>query len=1083
MSLIDLLALCTARIAPRNSLGTGFFVAPGLVLTCRHVVQDVADGQPVPVFWQGQEYQARVQERTPYPYPDLALLILPDLAGQHPCVWLGASEPRPREYLHTYGYRADYPEGSPASFEYEGLARGSEPLLTFKLGDVQPGQSGSPLLDLGRGVVCGIIPVSRGPHSLLGGRAVPTDMIFQHFPALVEAQRQFHARDQRWQQARAAEEQTKRLAGLELDAIARLYREKLLHFPLITHVQVLRMNSGIPLEALYIRLRLSSRWEQGRRERADDEESGPKDPALDYQRRQERLEQRFSASFEPVQAVRQFRHCVFLGEPGAGKTTLLKYLASQALLAQAEGMPLVPIYVSLSDFARGGASDLTAFAASQFAQRFQLEARALLAYFRELIERREALFLLDALDEVASGPPRAGAQDYQQVVDAIENLSGHCEYIVLTARRAGYHQRRVPRVFTELEVLDFRRSDIEQFIEQWFRARQPVGWPRKIEEFIGRLRAEKNTSLLTLAANPLLLTQLALVFEWSGDLPQKRFHIYKECTELVQRGWDNARGLVRAHELSMDEEIELLRELAWQTHRQRRRSLSADECGPLIVAQLQSLNRADLTPSQVLQELSNARGLLRDVGDEQYAFVHFTFQEYFTAQHLKEANHEQDLLTVLGDPWWEEVILLYAGAVYDASSLLAHLLAASDPAGPPEDVFLSKLILAGRCLAEQATVRQPELRQRIIERLFRELEGAEYRFPRQHLADTLAEIGRAAPRVQDDPVNARLLRYASPAQSSLPPSWDLQRAILDALALFGSSALAPALLDLLILRADEGFRLWNALYETILSLAQPDEEIYGRLFNLARDPRMESSLAAHIARLLAYTGNEAATTALFAEFKNPALSERVQDAFAFSLVMLGQPRAIEELLAFIEQHFSFERLTLSIVLDGIRARHLTGMVPLLLQLLERQKGSPIYYGSLARVLQEIGSSEIVPRLLPFLRDKALHPIFRGEFASACASLGGQLYRRELLALVADRAEDARVRCQLLLGLVETADDELRARLYELYRAEPGGTVRATLLLVCGLLGEPLTASGKAGPPPGLFRCSRAGRTRRPASAG
>ena len=86
--LYELLRQCTLRIAVagKGHQGTGFFVAPGLILTCAHVVRDARPGA-IDVFWNGQSYPVRLKAYQPAPDgPDLALLAI-DLQ-EHPCVWL-----------------------------------------------------------------------------------------------------------------------------------------------------------------------------------------------------------------------------------------------------------------------------------------------------------------------------------------------------------------------------------------------------------------------------------------------------------------------------------------------------------------------------------------------------------------------------------------------------------------------------------------------------------------------------------------------------------------------------------------------------------------------------------------------------------------------------------------------------------------------------------------------------------------------------------------------------------------------------------------------------------------------------------
>src|SRR5437588_2255218 len=75
-SLYELLYTSTVRITvPKVSQGTGFFVAPGRVLTCAHVIQSALKSNiPVEISWNNQTTTAQIQESHHIPSSDLALL-------------------------------------------------------------------------------------------------------------------------------------------------------------------------------------------------------------------------------------------------------------------------------------------------------------------------------------------------------------------------------------------------------------------------------------------------------------------------------------------------------------------------------------------------------------------------------------------------------------------------------------------------------------------------------------------------------------------------------------------------------------------------------------------------------------------------------------------------------------------------------------------------------------------------------------------------------------------------------------------------------------------------------------------------
>lgn len=199
--IFDLLHQCTVRLELPQSLGTGFFVAPGRILTCAHVVEACRD-RPEQIRIRHAEHDRVVLavEALPTPYPDLALLHI-DL-DDHPCVYLDTHVDSGQQ-LYAYGYTRHSPGGEAVTVEYEGPARLDDKrwLLKFKAGQVIPGYSGSPLLNRRTLTVCGIMKSTRDRLTALGGGGVPVDVILAEFPSLTRLQQMFHNWDGRWAEA------------------------------------------------------------------------------------------------------------------------------------------------------------------------------------------------------------------------------------------------------------------------------------------------------------------------------------------------------------------------------------------------------------------------------------------------------------------------------------------------------------------------------------------------------------------------------------------------------------------------------------------------------------------------------------------------------------------------------------------------------------------------------------------------------------------------------------------------------------------------------------------------------------------
>jgi hypothetical protein len=200
--------------------GSGFFAAPGRVVTCGHVVHSAA---ALRLRWQDRTAGVggvaavppleQVADPGSYPLPDLAVLSVDEAAGWgHPCAALTAGQPvlgGSRDGLYLAGYTIEHdpaPALTGATTEFESLVcEDGHMFFKLKRGQVLHGFSGAPLLDLRTGLVAGITESTRGTGSDLGGFAVAAAELAAAFPELAEANRAVQLEDKRWSAAAEAE--------------------------------------------------------------------------------------------------------------------------------------------------------------------------------------------------------------------------------------------------------------------------------------------------------------------------------------------------------------------------------------------------------------------------------------------------------------------------------------------------------------------------------------------------------------------------------------------------------------------------------------------------------------------------------------------------------------------------------------------------------------------------------------------------------------------------------------------------------------------------------------------------------------
>ncbi len=210
MVIEDLLRACTVRVDGGPKPGVGFFVAPGVVMTCAHVAGERADALAI-VF--GDKRLTSVTRVTRLvsrgrpiavldEYPDLAVLDIS--VSDHPCVWIDEERPTTADRFQIYGYPE---EGSsvnltPAMLDYRGV-QGDEPTQFIDLmsDTVKRGMSGAALLRLGSGGVCGVMVATRDAVKPDGGLAIAWAAVSADLEELLAANRAFHARDGQWQRA------------------------------------------------------------------------------------------------------------------------------------------------------------------------------------------------------------------------------------------------------------------------------------------------------------------------------------------------------------------------------------------------------------------------------------------------------------------------------------------------------------------------------------------------------------------------------------------------------------------------------------------------------------------------------------------------------------------------------------------------------------------------------------------------------------------------------------------------------------------------------------------------------------------
>jgi predicted NACHT family NTPase len=159
-----------------------------------------------------------------------------------------------------------------------------------------------------------------------------------------------------------------------------------------------------------------------------------------------------------------------------------------------------------------------------------------------------------------------------------------------------------------LEVLDFDESQIQEFVNNWFKSD-----PSKAKGLQQEL--EKNLRMKTLAGNPLILSLMAIVYQRELELPERRSELYQHCVEVLLEEWDSEpdRGIQRLNQFTPTQMQNLLIEVAWYFHQQGKGYFREAE----LLRQLPSfLSSSDINIQQqkkaILKEITGSSSLLKE---------------------------------------------------------------------------------------------------------------------------------------------------------------------------------------------------------------------------------------------------------------------------------------------------------------------------------------------------------------------------------------------------------------------------------------------------------------------------------------
>ncbi|MBI5034465.1 MAG: SUMF1/EgtB/PvdO family nonheme iron enzyme [Chloroflexi bacterium] len=364
-----------------------------------------------------------------------------------------------------------------------------------------------------------------------------------------------------------------------------------------------------------------------------------------------------SATFALHDALAKFPGLVILGDPGSGKSTFLKYAAvAFAQNDQTKRLGIVeqrlPIFLTIAAYAECLREDKHQTPLADYFAKYYRDMHGLDSDLAELfdsaLKQGRTIVLLDGLDEVKDVAERARVADQVEKFWCAHRKAGN--RLVITSRIIGYEKLHAEGL-THLTLHDFDDDAIQLFLKQWCpvieraaesdpttAARNAAREQRELTEAI----FHGTTGVRELAANPLLLTLLALIKRKGVRLPEQRVELYEEYIKALIENWALHRNPDRiiTHTPKYAEVERVVAALALWMRETNPEAGTVDQ--PAVEEWLTrrhgsamvSPDEARRAAQKFVADLRHDSGLIVERGHRIYGFIHQTLEEYLAAKGL-----------------------------------------------------------------------------------------------------------------------------------------------------------------------------------------------------------------------------------------------------------------------------------------------------------------------------------------------------------------------------------------------------------------------------------------------------------------
>lgn len=361
------------------------------------------------------------------------------------------------------------------------------------------------------------------------------------------------------------------------------------------------------------------------------------------------------------------------GEAGIGKTIYLKYLILQIIkyYDDESNSGLIPFYVSLG---RLGESSLRYHFIENVLQKIELpfsqeKSKELVSeWFDTLLDSGKIILLLDGLDELQ------GSDEAVKVMTMIRQFLGRHQNIqlILTSRHnVGELLRPYRKEFVNAELIRLSKEvDVPEFIRKWFNEeRYGLNYKKLKQDLLYFFEDRRNSDILKLGQNPLLLTVICALHGSLGKIPRNRHELYKTLIKTLLDSWERIKDIEMPSLLSGKILRGLLEYIAYQLMCSGKTELENAQRKELIGNYWRLVREYPPEDIPTLVEKSektiNWRPILLRPQMNVSVFFHRTIMEYLAACYLKDLGNTNRIWDEINDKliennWLETLTFMFS---------------------------------------------------------------------------------------------------------------------------------------------------------------------------------------------------------------------------------------------------------------------------------------------------------------------------------------------------------------------------------------------------------------------------------------